>query len=204
MTTTAEPTTLRPIDRDAREALFTSARTINTFADTPVTDQELTDVWELARWAPTAANFQPLRVTYVRTLEGQQKLASFMAEGNQEKTAAAPAVAILSADHGFFEHIPTILPFRAELKDVFAANPEMAAAAATNNSWLQAGYFILAVRAMGLAAGPMGGFDAAAIDAEFLDEGRHTVMVVNIGHPGEGAWRDRLPRLDHSDVIGWA
>ena len=204
MTTTAEPTALRPIDLDAREALFTSARTINTFADTPVSDQELVDVWELARWAPTAANFQPLRVTYVRTAERKQQLASFMADGNKEKTAAAPVVAILSADHGFYEHLPTITPFRAELKDVFAANPEMAAAAATNNTWLQAGYFILAVRAMGLAAGPMGGFDGAAIDEAFLDQGRHTLLVVNIGHPGDGAWRERLPRLDHSDVIDWA
>ena len=204
MTTTAEPTTLRPIDLDAREALFTSARTINTFADTPVSDQELVDVWELARWAPTAANFQPLRVTYVRTAERKQQLASFMADGNKEKTAAAPVVAILSADHGFYEHLPTITPFRAELKDVFAANPEIAAAAATNNTWLQAGYFILAVRAMGLAAGPMGGFDGAAIDEAFLDQGRHTLLVVNIGHPGDGAWRERLPRLDHSDVIDWA
>ena len=203
MTTTAEPTTLSPIDLDARDALFTSARTINTFAETPVTDQELVDVWDLARWAPTAANFQPLRVTFVRTSQRKQQLASLMSEGNRAKTAIAPVVAILSADHGFYEHLPTVAPFRAELADVFAANPEMAASAATNNSWLQAGYFILAVRAMGLAAGPMGGFDAAAIDAEFLDERRHALLVVNIGHPGEGAWRDRLPRLDHSDVISW-
>jgi 3-hydroxypropanoate dehydrogenase len=28
--------------------------------------------------------------------------------------------------------------------------------------------------------------------------------VVNIGHPAENAWLDRLPRLDHDDVISWA
>jgi len=33
---------------------------------------------------------------------------------------------------------------------------------------LQAGYFLLAVRAHGLAAGPMGGFDKTALDADFF------------------------------------
>ena len=70
---------------------------------------------------------------------------------------------------------------------------------------LQAGYFLLAVRAHGLAAGPMAGFDAAGLDAEFFPEGRWTsVLVVNIGHPGPDPWFGRLPRLDHTDAIKWA
>jgi len=32
---------------------------------------------------------------------------------------------------------------------------------------MQAAYFIIAIRAAGLAAGPMGGFDTASLDAEF-------------------------------------
>jgi 3-hydroxypropanoate dehydrogenase len=28
--------------------------------------------------------------------------------------------------------------------------------------------------------------------------------VVNIGHPGENPWFDRLPRLGHEEVITWA
>jgi 3-hydroxypropanoate dehydrogenase len=73
------------------------------------------------------------------------------------------------------------------------------------NGALQAGYFILAVRAQGLAAGPMAGFDAAGLDAEFFPGGRyHSILVVNIGHPGENPWFGRLPRLDHEDVISWA
>jgi 3-hydroxypropanoate dehydrogenase len=54
------------LDAKAKHALFTGARTANSFADTPVTDAELTDIWELAKWAPTSANSQPLRVLYVR------------------------------------------------------------------------------------------------------------------------------------------
>jgi len=70
---------------------------------------------------------------------------------------------------------------------------------------LQVAYFILAVRAQGLAAGPMGGFDAAGVDAEFFPDGRfHSILVVNIGHPGQNPWYGRLPRLNHGDVVQWA
>ena len=76
---------------------------------------------------------------------------------------------------------------------------------ALQNAALQAGYFIVGVRAAGLAAGPMGGFDADAVGREFFPDGAHRpVLVVNIGHPGENAWFDRLPRLGSEDVITWA
>jgi 3-hydroxypropanoate dehydrogenase len=39
-----------------------------------VTDETLASVWELAKWPPTAANTQPLRVTFVRTPQGKARL----------------------------------------------------------------------------------------------------------------------------------
>lgn len=62
------------IPAEAGAALFTDARTAYSFADTPVDDATLTGIWELARWAPTAANTQPMRVLYVRTAEGKERL----------------------------------------------------------------------------------------------------------------------------------
>ena len=50
------PRTLPRLDDAGRALLFTEARTANTFAGTPVGDAELEGIWELARWAPTAAN----------------------------------------------------------------------------------------------------------------------------------------------------
>jgi 3-hydroxypropanoate dehydrogenase len=193
------------LDDAGRAVLFTQARTANTFAPTPVSDDVLNEIWELAKWAPTAANTQPLRVLYVRPGEGRDRLVSHLSEGNRAKTAAAPAVAVLAIDTRFHEHIPTVLPFRPELKDVFEANEEMREGTGRFSASLQAGYFILAVRALGLAAGPMGGFDGPAIDADFFPDGRwKTVLVVNIGHPGNDPWFDRLPRLDHADVVRFA
>jgi len=205
MTDVAERPVLGRLDEEARAVLFTEARTANTFAPIPVSDKELSSIWELAKWAPTAANTQPLRVLYVRPGEGRERLVKHMNDGNKAKTESAPAVAVLAVDTRFHEHIPTIFPMRPEMQDVFEANEEMRTKTSSFNATLQAGYFILAVRAHGLAAGPMAGFDAAGVDAEFFPDGRyHAIMVVNIGHPGENPWFDRLPRLDHEDVVLWA
>jgi len=203
--TAVDTQTLPRLDEAGRALLFTEARTANTFADTPVRDEELHDIWSLAKWAPTAANTQPLRVVFVRTEEGKNRLVPLMNEGNQAKTAAAPVTAILAADTRFHEHIPTVFPIRAEMKDYLDSDDAARAHLSNYGTTLQVAYFILAVRAAGLAAGPMAGFDAAAIDKEFFPDGRFTTsLVVNIGHPGAEAWFDRLPRLDHDEVITFA
>ncbi|GAA1832302.1 hypothetical protein GCM10009836_07970 [Pseudonocardia ailaonensis] len=149
MTTTLADSdvTLPVLDDAGRAALFTEARTANTFSDTPVSDETLAAVWELAKWPPTAANTQPLRVTFVRTEEGKQRLLPLLSEGNRAKTEAAPAVAILAADLDFHEFVPKTFPARAEMKETFeASGREGREQMARFNSTLQIGYFLLAAR----------------------------------------------------------
>jgi 3-hydroxypropanoate dehydrogenase len=190
------------LDADAQRLLFRDARTANTFSDEPVTDEELAAVYDLVRWAPTAANTQPLRVVVVRSPEAKARLLPLMSEGNRAKTAAAPVNVVLAADTRFFEHWDRLLPFKAGGGASFGDDPAGAERMARFNGALQVGYFLLGVRAAGLAAGPMAGFDAAAIDAEFFPDGRErALLVVNVGHPGEDAWFDRLPRLEHDEVV---
>lgn len=193
---------LRVLDEAGRAALFFDARTANAFAETPVSDVELAEIWQLAKWPPTAANTQPLRVVFVRTPEGKQRLLGHMAEGNVAKTASAPVTAILALDNEFHEFVPQLLPFRPELKDTLDADAAMREGLGRFNATLQIGYFIMAVRAVGLAAGPMAGFDNAGIDAEFFADGRFkSLLVVNIGHPGENPWFGRLPRLEQETTV---
>ncbi|SFJ05527.1 3-hydroxypropanoate dehydrogenase [Streptosporangium canum] len=188
------------LSAEAQDLLFRDARTANTFTDEPVGDEQMRAIYDLVKYAPTAMNQQPLRVLLVRGPEARERLVGLMSPGNQAKTAAAPLVAILAADLDFHEELPKVFPHFAGAKDLFADEARRTRSAMFNAT-LQVGYFILGVRAAGLAAGPMAGYDAAGIDKEFFD-GDHTVLaVVNIGKPGENAWFDRLPRLAYDEVV---
>jgi 3-hydroxypropanoate dehydrogenase len=192
---------------EAQTLLFTDARTANAFADEPVSDEQLHAIFALSKWPPTMANTNPLRWLVVRSPAAKERLGPLMSEGNREKTLTAPATVVLAADTDFHDKIPVLLPYKPELRDAFAGDDDEARArregSARNNAWLQAGYFILAVRAAGLAAGPMLGFDAAGIDAEFFAGTTwRSILTVNVGKPAlEGAWFDRLPRLPFEDVV---
>jgi nitroreductase len=186
---------------EAQDLLFREARTANVFSDEPVTDEQIAAIYDLMKYAPTAMNMQPLRIVLVREGEPRERLLKHMADGNRDKTANAPLVAVLAADTEFHEHLHRTFPHFPGAKDAFADDTAREQAARFNAT-LQAGYFFLGVRAAGLAAGPMGGFDAAALDADlFAGTTLKSLVVVNIGKPGENAWFDRLPRLEQDEVV---
>lgn len=189
------------LDPTAQDLLFREARTANTFTDEPVTDEQVQAVYDLVKYGPTAFNQSPLRVVLVRSDEARARLVPHMAEGNRPKTSTAPLVAILATDNEFHEELPTLLPHFPQAKDAFFSERPVRESAATLNGALQAAYFIIGVRAAGLAAGPMTGYDAAGIEKEFLDGDHSVLMVVNIGKPGEDAWFPRLPRLAFDEVV---
>jgi 3-hydroxypropanoate dehydrogenase len=188
------------LSTDAQDLLFREARTANSFTDAPVTDEQVAAIYDLVKYGPTAMNMQPLRLLLVRE-EGRDRLLKHMSDGNRDKTASAPLVAVLVADVDFHENLDRTFPHFPGAKDAFS-DDEAREAQARFNAALQAGYFLIGIRAAGLAAGPMGGFDARGIDEEFFagTEWR-SFMVVNIGHPGENAWFDRLPRLELDEVV---
>jgi 3-hydroxypropanoate dehydrogenase len=189
------------IDAAAVDAIFSEARTPNTFAG-DVTDEQARAIYELTKFGPTAFNSQPLRVTYIRSAEARATLVGTLANGNRAKTAAAPLVAVLSYDTSWQEQWETFLPGYSAPKAMYDADPDLAAATGNNNAHLQAGYFILAVRSLGLSAGPMTGADFTAIDEAFFpDGGQQSFMVVNIGQPGADAWGAAKPKFAYEDVV---
>ena len=189
------------LDKTAQDLLFRDARTANTFSDEPVTEEQIAAIYDLVKYAPTSMNMQPLRVLLVRTPEARERLVSHMSEGNSKKTSTAPLVAVLAYDPEFHEHLPTQFPHFQGAQAMFKDQDNRFGAASLNAS-LQVGYFILGVRAAGLAAGPMTGYDAAAINKDFFPDGDHSVLtVINIGKPGENAWFPRSPRLEQDLVV---
>jgi 3-hydroxypropanoate dehydrogenase len=194
-------TTSLALSPDAQDLLFRDARTANTFSDEPVTDEQIAAIYDLVKYAPTAMNTQPLRVVIVRQGEARERLLKHMADGNRDKTASAPLVAILAADTDFHEKMPRTFPHFPGAKDLFADDAAREQTARFNAT-LQIGYFLLGIRAAGLAAGPMGGFDAKSLDEDFFQgQTLKSLLVVNIGKPGENAWYDRLPRLEQDEVV---
>jgi nitroreductase len=189
------------LDEHAQNVLFREARTAKNFSPEPVTDEQLRAVYDMVKYAPTAMNLQPLRMVLVRSDEAKQRLLRHVAEGNRRKVDSAPVVAILAADIDFHDELPRVYPHVPNLRDAFADEAKRESSARFNAT-LQVAYFILGVRAAGLAAGPMTGFDPAGVDAEFFPDGRHrSLVLVNIGRPGENAWYDRDPRLDYDEVV---
>lgn len=184
------------------QSIFTDMHTAYAFTAEPVSDEQLAQVYDLAKFTPTALNSQPLRVTFVRTDAARARLLPLLSEGNRAKSASAPVVAILAADTDFHEFLPVVSPQAQGARERFAADDEHRRAMAMNNAWLQAGGFILAVRAAGLDAGPMGGIDTAGIDREFFaGTGLRAFMVVNIGHVTADGNFPRNPRLGFDQAV---
>jgi 3-hydroxypropanoate dehydrogenase len=193
---------LAELDAAGRALLFTEARSANRFTDAPVGEEKLREIYDLVQYPPSQMNTNPLRILWVQSREARERLLPHMSEGNREKTATAPATAVLAADLDFHEFIPQLFPTRAHARERFGGDPELRERHARFNGAMQIGYFTLAVRAVGLAAGPMAGFDAAGVDAEFFaDSTWRSLLVMNIGEPAEGAWfPERLPRLTYEQA----
>ncbi|BDI07326.1 malonic semialdehyde reductase [Sphaerotilus microaerophilus] len=189
------------LDTAALAQLFTEARTHNAWRDEAVAPETLRQLYDLAKWGPTAMNISPLRVRFVQSAEARARLLPLMAEGNRAKTGAAPVVAILGRDVDFHTRMPTLAPHMAAVGERLAGQPTAREAMSTLNGGLQIGYFILAARSLGLDCGPMGGFDAAAVDAEFwAGTAVKSLVVCNLGYGDPAGLRPRAARLDFDDA----
>lgn len=188
------------LDDVALDLIFRSARTQNGWTDAPVADELLHRVWDLAKMGPTGANVVPLRVMFVRTPEAKERLRPALAGGNVDKTMAAPATAIFAFDLEFFQHSPRLFPYM-DVKGIYSGNAALAESAARMNAALQAGYFMLAARSLGLDCGPMGGFDNAKVDAEFFAGTTwRSLFLCNLGHGDPAKVHPRGPRLTFNEA----
>lgn len=189
------------LDARALAQTFVDAHTANQFAPQPVDDATLHALYDLCKWGPTSMNCQPMRLVFVRSEVAKARLKPCLSPGNVDKTMAAPVTAIVASDSSFFEHLPTQFPAFAGAREMFAGNAALAAETALRNSSLQGAYLMVAARMLGLAAGPMSGFDPARLNEAFFPEGRiRANFLVNLGWPDARGHRPRGPRLAFDDV----
>ena len=184
------------LDDAALDTLFREARTYGKWQPRPVADETLRELYELLKWAPTSANAAPARFAFVRSKEAKERLRPALAPLNVEKTMSAPVTVIVGYDMKFFEQLPKLFPHSPGMVKLYQGNPELAETTAKRNSSLQGAYLILAARALGLDCGPMAGFDAAGVNAEFLAGTQwRAQFLCNLGYADRKVARPRQPRL---------
>lgn len=190
----------QPLDAQALDQLFLEARTFNAWLDKPVSDDLLARAVDLAKMGPTSVNCSPLRLVFVRSAEAKARLKPALAEGNVEKTMAAPVTAIIGHDLEFYEALPRLFPHM-DAKPWFSGNAEFAATTAFRNGTLQGAYLIMALRAVGLDTGPMSGFNNALVDETFFaGTSVKSNFLLNIGYGSQEKLFARSPRFDFNEI----
>ena len=185
------------------DLLFREARTHSHWLDRPVTNESLRGLYDLLKWGPTSANTSPMRVLFLKTKAGKQRLLPALAPGNVDKTLAAPVTAILAYDLKFYERLGELFPSNPAYRDHFAANAEVSETTARRNGTLQGAYFMIAARALGMDCGPMSGFDSEKVDVEFFGGGSGNIksnFLCNLGYGDDSHLFPRLPRLKFEDA----
>ncbi|GAB3813847.1 nitroreductase family protein [Micromonospora zhanjiangensis] len=149
-------------------------------------DERLTTLLEAARWASSAANTQPWRFLVTRRGEvAFKRLFGTLAPGNQTWAGGASALVLVAAR--------TVAENGDELPWALYDTGQAVAS------------LVVQAQADGLAVHQMGGFDRAAVAAEFcLDAGLTPLVVVAVGRadhtvdlPTPLAERERAPRARH-------
>ena len=189
------------VSEAVQDQVFRNARSQNGFTDQAVSDAELRAVYDLAKWGPTSMNTQPARFQFLRTAEARARLVPCMAPSNQPKTAVAPVVVIVGYDIEFYEHLVKNFAHNPNARDVFAGNEGLIQGTAFRNSTLQGAYLMIAARMLGLDCGPMSGFDAGKVDAEFWAGTKvKTNFICNMGHGDPSKVMGRLPRFSFDEA----
>lgn len=167
----------------------------------------------LATRAPTAYNLQNWRFIALRTLEAKARLQR-LAYG-QAKVAEAAVTFIICGQLPDHQVVPERLADFVETglmsrqtaagwqQDARAKydHPQTARDEAVRSAALGAATLIYAAEAMGLASGPMGGFDAQGVAREFgLEANELPVMLVAVGRAAPGNWPQK-PRRPVAEVL---
>jgi len=188
------------LGNDALDTLFREARSHNGWHDEAVTDEQLHALYDLMKMGPTSANACPARLLFVRGAEAKKRLEPCLDPANVEKSSMAPVVALIAMDLAFYEQLPKLFP-HADARSWYEGKPDKIRDTAFRNSSLQGAYFIMAARSIGLDCGPMSGFDADKLNAEFFPDGRVVInFICALGHGDPGKLFERLPRLDFDEA----
>lgn len=181
--------------QETLDQLFFNARTHRYWEERGISTGTLEALYALMRLGPTSGNCCPARFTFLVSEAAHKRLESCLAAGNVRQTMAAPVAVIVAYDTEFYEQLPYLSPHN-NSRSWFVGKPTAIESTAFRNSSIQAGYLIMAARALGLDCGPMSGFSPKEVNEEFyLDTTWKVNMLINLGYGVEDKLHDRQPRL---------
>lgn len=178
-----------------------------------LTNAEIEELVRLATRAPTAYNLQNWRFIAVRTAEAKARLRA-LAWGQPKVEDAAVTFIVCgvlpdaqslpdrlqpSVAAGY---MPADMPLAWRTAAVAQyADPRTARDEAVRSATLGAATLIHAAAALGLASGPMAGFDAEGVARAFgLPENEVPVLLVAVGRAAPGNWPQK-PRRPLAEVL---
>ncbi|MHC4837778.1 MAG: nitroreductase family protein [Planctomycetota bacterium] len=162
-----EPTTSPRQAEASVDPIFLDRWSPRSYADRPVSAEDLASVFEAARWSPSCYNDQPWLFAYAQAPEDHARAAALLVEGNRVWAEKAPVIGVVFARRRF----------GATGKDNAWAGFDTGAAAYAMS---------LQASRLGLGTHLMGGFDAEASYEVFgVSKDDYQAMAgFVIGHPG--------------------
>lgn len=191
------------LEPQALRQLFDDARSHNGWLASTVDDEQLQRLYDLFKWGPTAFNGSPARFVFLRSAPAKERLRPALSPANVDKCMTAPVVAIVGYDTRFHERLPALFPHNPAVQGLFEGESKAALAEQTafRNGSLQGAYMMLAARALGLDCGPMSGFNAGAVDAEFFaGTAVKSNFLCALGQGDPGRLFPRSPRLSFAEA----
>jgi 3-hydroxypropanoate dehydrogenase len=114
------------LDDRSLDQIFRLARTFNGWADRPIQDKTVREIYDLMKWGPTSANSSPARFLWVRSTDEKATLSGLAAEPNKQKILQAPVTVIIGHDLNFAGKLPKLMPHAAEVMQQYFAAPGVA------------------------------------------------------------------------------
>ena len=184
-------------------------RSVKTYdPEHEITDDVLRQLFELVVLSPSSFNLQHWRFVVVRDPEGKAALRK--AAMGQPQVAQASAAIVVAGKLTAFEDAARINEEAPEeirdrvvpmITNFYADKPEFQRDEAIRGASLAAMSLMLAAKSMGLATGPMIGFDPSAVGERVgLTADLIPVMMIVLGKQ-EGEMRPRAMRLPLSEVV---
>ncbi|MDG1869218.1 MAG: malonic semialdehyde reductase [Candidatus Thioglobus sp.] len=182
------------------DKLFTKARSHKSWINKDITEQQINQIYDLLKFAPTSSNTCPARFTFIRSKEAKERLKPSLDEGNINQAMNSPAVVVISYDTEFYQKLPYLSPHN-NAKSWYEGKDKKIKSSAEFNSALQGAYFIMATRSLGLDCCPMLGFNKEELNQEFFPDNKYkAIFICGIGYGDESNLHSRAPRLDFTEA----